>query len=521
MKPATFAPTAPTPATGSTTTTPTAATPGTTTAAAAPSTIWTTNSTAPQSTSDATRYLCAAVQLDDALAKKAIESVLEEPHRAVASSPGIDLACVLRYALAARSRQITAQALLVLTAVVLVAVLFFQPVLAIPLLVVAWAIILVERLVLFYGVLKPELSRASFDPARAPRATSPTNEALLQQLAAQDHLGNVSVFPGYQPFIGYGNLLDSWNFVIPVDRPADPFDDVLPFRLEELSEATSRAVQALGLPGVDISERVFISGADLAQHLSPDLRLLLLPQPTGRPKLNLPPSELKQLRDDRSNRARSYLVTTVSGWEQELVTTSTIRYSLSSAKDLLFIEGASLVLPPIHHRYHQVDYLLDRPTWRQLLVLMRKSATELPGKLVAVAAMVIASPVALLVWALTSKERAQQRQIAQHTFNYGAQLCLREAAGDPKFHRYFQQIDRQMHTKIVERRVMDTMVDFLEAHRIDVSELKERQNVIYNGGVFASGNASVRFVNSAVAAGMGSRIRSAFGRGPANERKEG
>lgn len=487
---------------------------------------------APPLATDATRYLCAAVQLEGDLAGRAIESVLKEPHRAVASSPGVDLVCVLRYALAARARQTTAQVLLALTAVALVAAFAYQPLsdpatsviplplppLALPLLAVAWGVVLVERLITFYGVLRPKLRRGAFDPAQAPRAR-PQDETLLSRLAAEDQRGNVSVFAGYEPFLGYGRQLNSWNFTVAVDRPGEPFDHVVPFTLKTLDTEVMTAVTGLGLPGVEVSERVFVNGADLAQDLDQALRPLLLPRPQGRPQIALDPAVLDRLRADGSGRARPYLVTTVAGWNSELVATTTVRFSLSPARDQLFVEGATSLLPPLHRRYHQVDHLLDRPTWWQLLALLRSSAGAVPLRLPAAPFKLLALVTGQL--ADRRKERDQLRQIALGAFNYGAALSLRETASDPQFHRYFQQIDSQMYSKIVERRVLDTLTDFLADHQVDVSELRERQSVIYNGGVFTSGNATVNFVNSAVAAGAASRIMTRAGRAPAGGRREG
>ncbi|MFQ6198647.1 hypothetical protein [Streptomyces sp. NPDC000405] len=472
--------------------------------------------------SNATRYLCVAVQLDGKLAKRAIESVLQEPRRAVASSPGVDLVCVLRYALAARSRRAVVQVLLVLIAFGLLASVIRpvvnlvsstpslpSPELVIPLLAGAWAVVLAERLVTFYGVLKPKLSRTAFDPVHAPRA-QPQDEVLLSQLAAQDQQGNVSVFSGYEPFFGYGNLLGTWSFTVAVDRPGEGFDAVLPFTVKELTAAVTRAVESLGLPGVDISERVFVNGADLAQGLGPALRWLLLPDLKSRPRASLAPDAVEQLREDGSGRVRPYLVTTVSGWEGDLVTTNTVRFSLSPAKDLLFVEGGAWLLPPVHRRYHLVDHLLDRPTSRQLGILVKSSFNAVPARLVTSLFGVLAMPSAALTG--SRKDREQLRQIDRNAFDYGAQFSLRQAVNDPYFQRYFQKIDQQMYTKVVEHRTMDALVDFLKDHDIDVSELRKRQSVIYNGGIFTSGNASTNFVNSAVTAGPGASIRALIGR---------
>jgi hypothetical protein len=463
----------------------------------------------------ATRYLCVAVQLDKTLADKAIGSVLEEPHRAAASSPGVDLVCVLRYALAAQARQAVTLFLAMLVGWSILALFFFRPdpltmlILLLVLLVFLWVVLLTERLIMFYGVIKPRLNRSAFDPGKAPRA-QPAEEAKLVRLTAQDQPGgNVSVFSGYEPFLGHGKLIDSWNFTIPVDRPADQFDRVIPFDVKELTADVGAAVASLGLPGVATTERVFVNGADLAQGLDPGLRQVLLPAPDGYPSTSVSKAVIARLREDGYGRARPYLVTTVSGWDSEIVTTSTIRFSLSPAHDLLFIEGAVSLLPPVREAYHRVDHLLDRPTWRQLLGLAMNAAGQMIPKLPIGMLLPITAPIALLNQWL--KKREQRRLIAQGAFNYGAELSVREEAADPKYHRYFQKIDHQMSTKIVERRTMDAITDFLRDHQVDLAELQARQNVIYNGGVFTSGNAQVNFVNSSVAAGVGAKALALVG----------
>src|SRR3954453_19699089 len=56
--------------------------------------------------SDSTRYLCSAMYLDSRHSATVVRDVIDADHRAVASSPGVDMACVARHALAARRRQL-------------------------------------------------------------------------------------------------------------------------------------------------------------------------------------------------------------------------------------------------------------------------------------------------------------------------------------------------------------------------------------------------------------------------------
>ena len=81
---------------------------------------------------------------------------------------------------------------------------------------------------------------------------------------------------------------------------------------------------------------------------------------------------------------------------------------------------------------------------------------------------------------------------------------MRELATEPRYSRYFQRLDKEMHVKIVERRVLDAIVSFLDEHGVDTSELKHRRETILNQGVMISGG-DVKFENTQV----GSRARMA------------
>ena len=116
--------------------------------------------------------------------------------------------------------------------------------------------------------------------------------------------------------------------------------------------------------------------------------------------------------------------------------------------------------------------------------------------------------------------RTRQRREIRHeqSFNHGADYSPREAAADPKYQRYFQQLDTDQYVKIVEKNILQSMVDFLDAHGIDAGELVERQSVIQNNGVYVTGGATVN-ANS-IAAGKKSRAKNTGGQ-PAPSRTPG
>ena len=86
----------------------------------------------------------------------------------------------------------------------------------------------------------------------------------------------------------------------------------------------------------------------------------------------------------------------------------------------------------------------------------------------------------------------QQREITrERAFNYGGTFNPREGLADHNFQRYFQELDSDQYTKIIEKNIFQSLVDFLDDHGIDTSELVERQTAILNNGVYVTGAATV------------------------------
>jgi len=96
-------------------------------------------------------------------------------------------------------------------------------------------------------------------------------------------------------------------------------------------------------------------------------------------------------------------------------------------------------------------------------------------------------------------------------FNYGAVTSLRQALSSGDYGHYFQKMDGDLYNKLFEHEVLDSLVEFLDAHGIDTSDLKERQNTILNNGVIVHGG-DVKAESLAVGAGSHAvkKVQSAF-----------
>lgn len=485
---------------------------------------------ATQAASEPTRYLCAAVQMDGALADQVVRGILREEHRGIAASPDVDLVAVLKHALAGNARRTSRDvALFVALALLIWIILLGQPGLAIFLwLVFSVGVVWFETLYTDHVVIATRLNRSAFRPDDAPSPGSYW-AAALAEVAAQK-AGNVTVYSGYSPFVGYGAVLDnSWSFALDVTRPAEADnagsgehhdhggrqrtgapDGITPFTVHELHDHVAAEVRQLGVSGLDVTDRLIVNGRDIRS----DRRFL--PEPTGRPVSAVPDDLIRSLRAHPEDRARPYLAIRVVGWRGELALTVFLRFLLTES--YLFVEASYSVLSPLRERYHAVDTLLPTP-------MLSDIGAALGRSLLPAVRLGVTSPARILRFlggpAAERRRQSRERRLIDRNpaFDYGSLPSLREAASDNRYHRYFQQLDKDMYLKVVERRIFDALVDFLGGHGISTSDLVQRQTTILNHGVLVTGQGTLNA--ESVAAGSGARARTVIGQARAAARGSG
>jgi hypothetical protein len=68
-------------------------------------------------------------------------------------------------------------------------------------------------------------------------------------------------------------------------------------------------------------------------------------------------------------------------------------------------------------------------------------------------------------------------------FDYGAPIMALDRVRSIKYRRYFQRLDKEMYDKVLERTVLDSIVQILDQHGIDTAEIAERRATIINNGI--------------------------------------
>jgi hypothetical protein len=429
-----------------------------------------------------TRYLSAAVNFDSDLAKAVIDHILEEPHRAIASTPGVDLATVLKYALAANRRRVIRDVLLLiyLCLMLLTIIVGF---ITIPIfLFIGWMTILSERYIRFYGQSSRPLRPGEFDTAE-PRSPARNSYAARQlaRVEEADRTGNVTVYSAFSPFVGYGKVTSSWSFTVDVTTARR---DIPPraFTVEELYAHVEAGLAELDLPGMEFGERLFVNGRDIRE----DRRFLHTAD--GPPVSSVPEDLLASLMADPEERARPYLTISMAGWQGDLVTTTFVRFLLSRTD--LFVEAARTAVPPLRPAFKAVDEIEMAPAHGEFPALLKTSFIKtIP--------LLLGSAPAIVHELRRGSRRADKRRQLSRRPDYGALISIREAAADDSWQRYFQVFDHARYIKVIEQRIFSSLIEFLRAHNVDVSSLVSQAEVLINNGMMITNN-GVQITDSTV-----------------------
>ncbi|MFI1147593.1 MULTISPECIES: zinc ribbon domain-containing protein [Streptomyces] len=445
-----------------------------------------------------TRYLCAAAYLEREYGRSLVKGVAAEPHLGVAAAPACDVPVVLRHAYRANARRHGRDILL---AFLLLFLLVFQlwvgmPWIALLMLFLAWVTVFSFELSTKYGRSMQSLRPDGFDPAAAPEPISLSVAVRLREIGEYAE-GNVTTYSGYSPFAGYGSDRDSWSLAFDVTSPSRPGVEPQDFDVVDLYAHVAGRLATLGLPCLEIEERLFVDGTAVRQ----DRRFL--PDPLGRPVPAISSGAMDALKRSPEEKARPYLGVHSTGWGGELVTSLFIRFVRSDSS--LVVEASPTVLFPLRDGYRVVDTLMPGPTLFEVLGLAAGTLVPTVFELLAAPWRAIAG-FAPDFW-MYFRVRGQDRLITQlRRFDYGAREAVRRNVADQSHQRYFQEADSGMVLKAIEKRVLNAIVEFAEAHGIHTDELVQRQELIINHGIIASHGASVHA--SSVASGENSSISS-------------
>jgi hypothetical protein len=456
------------------------------------------------------RLVCAAVQLNAALRRGVLRTLLRDRHRAVLESPDVDVGRVLDVAERAHATDARRDGLLagvVLTAGVIWLGIFLLRFDAVPALSgrpngVLWAAYLVGYvIVLAHALARRAQARRAFSRGRFAAAAPVSADA---REAAGRASTNLVVYSGFNPFVGMGYPVSGWSFAISVDRKAEGLDarELERFTAEELEEAIADSLRRTSIAGLVLDEQYFVQGRDLA-GLDPRL----MPDPREGPARSLDPDLAGDLTAAHQERIRRYLRVRLRSADGDAVLSLYVRCRLSG--NSLFVEASYWILPPVAEGFREVDRLQTYETLGSFLRLFGREAIATPRLMI----WAVPATVACLLGPIRHglhRWIENRRMRVDPLFDHGALTSVRMLATTNEYRRYFQKMDGEMNLKVLERQVLDAIVSFLDDRGVDTSDLRERRTTIMNEGLIVTGGT---LTAGAVSAGRGARSTAEEGHG--------
>ena len=456
-------------------------------------------------TSNLTRLLAAGARLDPSYARKVINLLLRNRQKFAAPAYGYDVIPVLGHALAARRLRLL-RTLVVLASVILVGLLLrytgigFLGALAL-LLWLTWAAIFAERVLTLQSVvtfLRPERTgNLAFD-GRYPWSDRLSARVVDQLAEEQDASTGLVYYGGYLPFVGAGIRVRNWSFAVLLDKvPKNPLSsmpvpDPVPFTVDELNGYVCRRLDEVlteespdgqQIDQLVVERRWYRKAVSTQRPVAPRVEVESLRHSAHGPRLY--------------DSAREYVSVRIGSWDQDLVTSLFLAFDLKGRT--LYTELHAYVLPPIREVFSVVDRLPDQLNgWILVRVAwhaVKRILFDLIGLIVAL------GRGAYSLWMRIFGRRGEQfsaedlARYAKGLYDYGAETSIRELAAIPGYRHFFQEVDAKKYDTIIERRLMEIVMDFMDDHHVDTGEYRERQSaVLQNYGPLHTGTGNI--VNS-------------------------
>jgi hypothetical protein len=312
----------------------------------------------------------------------------------------------------------------------------------------------------------------------------------MQQIIEQGH-GNTVVYSGFEPFVGSGDVIHTWGFAQRLvrktsDDPRDRFKTATegerefeepPFTAKKLVDylrchltgLASDGMAEQRIPDMTVEDRVFHSAHEWGERT-----------------LVTPPERMAEIIRNPTMPARHYLACQVVSWLGELVTTVHVHVALQGRS--LYLEITTTCIAPCNERYRIVD--MDGgtgfPAWMRALrngiFVTPRTIVRAPGRLGRSLVAMIGSP-----------GSAARMGLSRRRYDSGTRTSVRMLGTRDKLRNFTQRQDILKFRRLIERRVIAHVLDFLDDHKIDTTEYRARAASVLNVGIGHFGDGDMTF----------------------------
>jgi hypothetical protein len=149
---------------------------------------------------------------------------------------------------------------------------------------------------------------------------------------------------------------------------------------------------------------------------------------------------------------------------------------------LFYVEVVSTVMPPVNSVFRQFDFVSPNR-------VLRKAFRDVVGSFLLVAA---AAPVHLIHAVIGGgpvrhMDRADRDNREAHLYDYGARTGIRELAASSGLGGYLHELDAEKYTKIVNRSITNSILDYLRSQGVDTGEVEAQVTHLHNEGTVIMG----------------------------------
>lgn len=310
------------------------------------------------------------------------------------------------------------------------------------------------------------------------------------------------VYRDFDPFKSAGIALGRWSFTVDVEKPAQAgsgASKLRPISLPELNEIITRELPQSGYADLITQRIAAVRGAD-----SWTLPLIPHDRWTKQPQVNLNESTVAEMIAKHPDLVRDYLLFHDVRWDGELILTHAVKTTHRGR--IFYIEASRFLLTPPFKEFKTVDSTSFRDN-RLTTKINRFVGEAVASPFVALGETFNLAAFATLGRSISRLKKQYRESVETNPrFDYGAADSTRREIMDEKFEHYFQKTDLDFSIKAFDQCIVELICGYMEAHGVDVSDLRKKATAIYNSGILVQGG---DVTAQAMAVGQGATAASA------------
>jgi hypothetical protein len=188
---------------------------------------------------------------------------------------------------------------------------------------------------------------------------------------------------------------------------------------------------------------------------------------------------------DEGPEVRAGQLPVIGAVDQEVIISAFVYVAVEG--HMFYLQFVPAALAPIAEEFHVVDRIPKADSAQfGLKVLLDAASTAFRDVLVAPGELFRAWRVMRAEGKRSAEERDRARD---YVFaDVGAQLSVRELGAALWPRTYIQRLDASKYTKLIERLVIETVLDYLDSKDVDTAAYRARAEAIYNSGTIIAGN---------------------------------